>query len=29
MKNNLLTLVVAWLVSCAAFATGIDRKQAA
>lgn len=29
MKNNLLTLVVAWLVSCAAFATGIDRQQAA
>ena len=28
MKNNLLTLVVAWLVSCAAFATGIDRQQA-
>ncbi len=29
MKKNLLTLVVAWLVSCAAFATGIDRQQAA
>ena len=28
MKKNLLTLVVAWLVSCAAFATGIDRQQA-
>ena len=28
MKNNLLTLVVAWLVSCATFATGIDRQQA-
>jgi hypothetical protein len=29
MKKNILTLVVAWLVSCAAFATGIDRQQAA
>jgi len=29
LKKNLLTLVVAWLVSCAAFATGIDRQQAA
>ncbi len=28
MKKNLLTLVVVWLVSCATFATGIDRQQA-